>query len=126
MNCLAGAPGKGAVQRGSLLSKETTAQVRHAAFWTSAWRQSDQEPKRNHFSLVQRQDRTALASAQGRARQILFDVSAYLPACLCVHHMHPGVHRGQKRTWEPLELELQSDVSQPMWVLGTDPWELNS
>jgi hypothetical protein len=31
-----------------------------------------------------------------------------------------GVPRGQKRASDPLELELQVDVSCPMWVLGTN------
>jgi hypothetical protein len=33
-------------------------------------------------------------------------------ACMSyVHHVHTGAHRGQKRAWDPLELELQATTS---------------
>lgn len=38
------------------------------------------------------------------------------------YHMHAGAHRGQKKAWDPLELELEAVVSHPLWMLGTDPW----
>lgn len=41
--------------------------------------------------------------------------------CLCVGfvHVRAGVHRGQKRASDPLELELWGIVNCPTWVLGT-------
>jgi hypothetical protein len=34
-----------------------------------------------------------------------------VPDYMCVHHMHAGAHGGQKRTSDPLELELLVFVS---------------
>lgn len=31
--------------------------------------------------------------------------------------MEIGVHRGQKRSWDSLELELKAIVSHPIWIL---------
>lgn len=35
----------------------------------------------------------------------------FLPACLCMHHVHAGSLGGQKRALNSLELELQAVVS---------------
>lgn len=47
----------------------------------------------------------------------------YVCVChlVCVYHMHAGGCKSQKRTLDPLELELQEVVSHPMWVLGIQP-----
>lgn len=34
-------------------------------------------------------------------------------------HLSAGIHGGQKKALDILELELQSDVSSSAWVLGT-------
>lgn len=48
--------------------------------------------------------------------------------CLCVVcgfvHMSVGVHGGQQRAFELLELEVQVGVSCPVWILGSNQtWE---
>lgn len=48
----------------------------------------------------------------------------YLGICLCVcvgcvYICECSAHGEQKRTFDPVELELQVVVSHPMWVLGT-------
>jgi hypothetical protein len=40
-------------------------------------------------------------------------------------HISAGACRGQKRTLDPLRLELQVAVSVPVWVLATFPLEKN-
>lgn len=35
-----------------------------------------------------------------------------------MYHVYVCGCGGQKRAWDPLELELQEDVSPLMWVLG--------
>lgn len=54
--------------------------------------------------------------------QVLTFLKIYtlLCMCLCVCTRWNGF-RGQKRASDPLNLELQADVSLLMWVLGTNP-----
>lgn len=40
---------------------------------------------------------------------------------VCVH-MYAGDLRGLKRASDPLELELQVTLSQPLWGLGIELW----
>ena len=44
-------------------------------------------------------------------------VGVCMPSCLYVNQVHVGVHRVQKRTSDPLELELQAVVSFLICVL---------
>lgn len=50
----------------------------------------------------------------------------YVRVCICVSvcEVSASAHGGQKRTSDPLEMELQANVSHPKWVLGKERWYL--
>lgn len=51
--------------------------------------------------------------------KILFLIYVFLRTCLCMQH-GGRCHRGQKEVLDPLDLELQVDVSHS--TLGTELW----
>lgn len=44
----------------------------------------------------------------------------YVYVCASVCHMCEGTHRGQRRLFHPLEIELHAEMSWLIRVLGTD------
>lgn len=56
---------------------------------------------------------------------VCLSVCLFVCLCLCLSvcthvYMNTDVHRSQKRVSEPMELELQTALSSPVWVLGTE------
>lgn len=48
----------------------------------------------------------------------------FFSECISMHHRYPGAHKGQQRTSNPLELELQMVTSCHMHA-GTQTWVLS-